>query len=112
MSQPPPRCLWICQAETCQLRGSAALLAALQASALPDGTAVAASGCLGQCSTGPSARVTPDETWYCRLTLDDITPLIENHLRDGHPLTHRLNPRFHFSFSMPPQPASPPDLPA
>ena len=100
MMNRPQRCLWICQSETCCQRGAAELLAAFVAAAaeLPDPVEVRASSCLGQCSTGPSARLTPDETWYCRLSPDDAIAIVNRHLRDGIPVTERLNPRFHMRF--------------
>jgi len=77
--------------------GAAGVMAAFAAVAVP-GVTVRASGCLGQCSIGPNARVLPDEIWYAHLTPADIEPIVEEHLRGGQPVDRLLNPRIHKQF--------------
>ncbi len=91
------RCVLVCQHRTCIRHGAAPVLAAFRAIAIPSVT-IQASGCLGQCSIGPNARVLPDEIWYARLTPADVEAIIEAHLRGGQPVDRLLNPRIHQSF--------------
>lgn len=97
-TQVPATQVMVCQHDSCRRNGSAAVLAALQAAELPEGVEVVPCDCLGQCSVGPSVRVVPEETWYCRLQPEDVPRLVAEHLRDGEPLADRLHPRFHMSF--------------
>lgn len=57
--------------------------------------AVAASGCMGQCSSGPTVRILPDDTWYCRLCPEDVAAIVSQHLGQGQPVVAHLHPRFH-----------------
>jgi (2Fe-2S) ferredoxin len=57
--------------------------------------AVAASGCMGQCSSGPTVHILPDDTWYCRLRPEDVAIIVKQHFGQGHPVAAYLHPRFH-----------------
>ena len=91
---PENRCVLICQNRSCLNNGSAEVLAAFQASEIP-GVVIESSPCLGQCSSGPTVRVVPDETWYCRVQPSDVSTIIEQHLLEGTPVEAKLNPRIH-----------------
>lgn len=93
-----PRCVLICQHQSCQRHGSIAVLETFQAASIPHVT-VESTGCMGQCSTGPTVRITPDEIWYCRVNPDAAHEIIEQHLQQGKPVTAKLNPRIHFTFN-------------
>jgi len=49
-------------------------------------------GCLKHCSQGVTVAVQPDNTWYARLTPDDVEPLCREHLVEGRPLAGREMP--------------------
>ena len=36
--------------------------------------------CLGQCATGPTVMVYPDNVWYAHTTLDDADKIIKEHI--------------------------------
>ena len=74
-----------------------ATLAAFQQADLPN-TVVEACGCQGQCSTGPTVRITPDETWYFRVRPEEVPEIVERHLKGGEPVAEKLNPRIHLRF--------------
>ena len=88
------RCVLVCQYRSCQKNGSAAVLEAFQAARLP-GVTVRGCGCQGQCSTGATVRVLPDETWYCRVKPSDVPAIAQQHLQNGRPVARLLHPRFH-----------------
>ena len=46
---------------------------------------VAESGCMGQCSSGPTVRIMPDNTWYCRVQPEDVDTIVNQHLKAGPP---------------------------
>ena len=94
------RCIMVCQHQSCQRHNSAEVLKAFESATqlLPD-VRVNSSGCMGQCSTGPTVRVTPDEIWYCRVKPTDIHVIVEQHLKGGEIVEAMLNPRIHMRFS-------------
>lgn len=98
LDQPPapsqPRCVLVCQHQSCQRHGSIATLAAFQDLPIP-GVTVEASTCMGQCSSGPTVRITPDEIWYYRVQADGVPEIVKQHLQEGKPVTAKLNPRIH-----------------
>ena len=44
-------------------------------------------GCLRICCYGPTAVVYPEGTWYHGLTADRIPRVVQEHLRDGRPIS-------------------------
>ncbi|MEG4516353.1 MULTISPECIES: (2Fe-2S) ferredoxin domain-containing protein [unclassified Microcoleus] len=93
-SQPEARCVLVCQYVSCLKNGSAAVLAAFEAQQVA-GVKVEACSCQGQCTTGPTVRVTPDEIWYCRVKPSDVPLIVEEHLKEGKPVEALFNPRIH-----------------
>lgn len=89
----------VCQHRSCLLSGSAEVLVAFQSAEVPLGVTVVASECLGQCSSGPTVRIIPEETWYYRVHPDDVPVIVEQHLKGGKPIEDKLNPRIHMRFS-------------
>jgi (2Fe-2S) ferredoxin len=87
----------VCQYRSCLANGSAEVLAAFEAAEIP-GVVVAGSGCQGQCSSGPTVRIIPEETWYCRVTVQDVSAIAEQHLKGGKVVEAKLNPRIHLHF--------------
>ncbi|WP_242050742.1 (2Fe-2S) ferredoxin domain-containing protein [Oculatella sp. FACHB-28] len=93
-AQAKRRCVLVCQHRSCLRSGSADVLAAFQAAATP-GVFVSASDCMGQCGSGPTVKVAPDNTWYCRVKPTDVPVIIEHHLQSDKPVEALLHPRFH-----------------
>lgn len=84
----------VCQYVNCQRSRSAEVLAAFQACAISD-VSIEACGCQGQCNMGPTVRVLPDDTWYCRVKPDDVSDIVEQHLVQDKPVERLLHPRLH-----------------
>jgi (2Fe-2S) ferredoxin len=93
------RCIFVCQHRSCLNNGSAKVLEAFETADIPQ-TMVESSGCMGQCTTGPTVRVLPDEVWYWRVTPKDVPVIIEQHLKSGKPVEAKLNRRVHLSTEM------------
>lgn len=90
------RCVLVCQNRSCKRNGAEAVLAAFKACTADMASVfVAESECTGQCSSGPTVRVMPDQTWYCRVTPDDVPRITEEHLTADTPVQSLLHPRFH-----------------
>lgn len=71
------------------------MLAAFLASPTPPEVEICASGCLGQCNMGPSVYVEPEGVWYCRVKPENVSAIVEQHLKQGKPVAELLHPRFH-----------------
>ncbi|XCM34778.1 (2Fe-2S) ferredoxin domain-containing protein [Planktothricoides raciborskii GIHE-MW2] len=97
IAQTTYKCVSICQYQSCQRNGSAEVLAMFQQLRLPEFT-VSGCGCLGQCSSGPTVKVNPDDVWYCRVKPTDVPEIIEQHLQEGKPVDRLLHPRIHPRF--------------
>ncbi len=93
------RCVLVCQHQTCLKNGSAKVLQAFNAFTIP-GVKVESSGCQGQCSSGPTVRILPDETWYWQVKPNDVPTIVEQHLHGGKPVEAKLNRRVHLSWEM------------
>ncbi|MBW4468658.1 MAG: (2Fe-2S) ferredoxin domain-containing protein [Pegethrix bostrychoides GSE-TBD4-15B] len=98
MSEVSPRTVLICQYRSCQRQGSSELLAAFEAAA-PDGVQIIPSDCMGQCATGVTVRVMPDDIWYWRVRVEHLSQIVQRHLCQNQPvielLHSRLNPGLH-----------------
>ena len=97
-SKPEERCVLVCQYKSCLANGSEAVLAAFEAADLNDFT-VMGTGCQGQCSSGPTVRIVPEEAWYCRVKTTDVPIIVEQHLKGGKRVEAKLHPRIHMRFS-------------
>ncbi len=95
MSYPQKRFVMVCQHSSCLVQGASELLLAWQTAALPEDVIVRTSGCQGQCSTSPTVRIIPEETWYCRVKPEDVNQIVEEHLKNGQPVERLLHPRIH-----------------
>jgi len=87
----------VCQYLNCIRNSSQEVLEAFQANPVPD-VDVLEVGCQGQCNMGPTVRVLPDETWYCRVKPEDVPLIVEQHLRQGAVVDRLLHPRMHPRF--------------
>ena len=45
-----------------------------------------AAGCLDQCSRGVSVVVYPEQVWYGRVTVGDVSEIVERHIFGGVPV--------------------------
>lgn len=93
-TSPSYKCVSVCQHQSCQRNGSAEVLAAFNQLKLPEFTA-SGCDCLGQCSSGPTVKVNPDNIWYCRVKPADVPEIVEQHLQQGKPVDRLLHPRIH-----------------
>ena len=84
----------VCQHRSCQRGGAEAVLEAFRQYQSPH-IVVVESDCMGQCSSGPTVKVMPGHTWYCRLTPEEVASIVEQHLGRGEWVRDRLHPRFH-----------------
>lgn len=100
MSEPSRRYLvMVCQHRSCVRSDSAPVLAAFQQYQSAH-LIVSGCECQGQCGSGPTVRVMPDDVWYCRVTPQDVPTIVEQHLSEnGTPVDALLNSRFHRSQS-------------
>lgn len=89
-------CVFVCQHTSCLAAGSAKVL---EAFGQVEGYDIVGSECLGQCSTGPTVRVTPEEIWYYRVQPGDVPQIVEQHLKGGEPVAAKMNPRIHLRYS-------------
>ncbi|MGO0123127.1 NADH-ubiquinone oxidoreductase-F iron-sulfur binding region domain-containing protein [Desulfothermobacter acidiphilus] len=95
---PPPgsprKRVLVCGGLTCGAAGSFSLAElleqAVQASGLEDRVLITTVGCMGLCEEGPLALVLPEEILYSRLRPEDVTAIVEEHLRDGKPVERCL----------------------
>ncbi|MEA5510104.1 (2Fe-2S) ferredoxin domain-containing protein [Crocosphaera sp. UHCC 0190] len=99
MNNLSPRCILVCQHSSCRAFGSSQVLFVFQLAKLPPDVVVMSTGCQGQCSSGPTVRITPEEIWYCRVQPQDVAIILEQHLYGGNPVTAKLHPRIHPNFS-------------
>ncbi|NJN57392.1 MAG: (2Fe-2S) ferredoxin domain-containing protein [Leptolyngbyaceae cyanobacterium SL_5_9] len=88
------RCVLVCQHRSCLRSDSAEVLAAFQATPVA-GVFVSASDCMGQCGSGPTVKIAPDNTWYCRVKPADVPLIVEQHLQSDKAVESLLHPRFH-----------------
>ncbi|MFE4106513.1 (2Fe-2S) ferredoxin domain-containing protein [Almyronema epifaneia] len=96
-SLPQRRCVLVCQNRSCLRSDSDQVLAAFQAQTeLP--IFVSPSQCLGQCGSGPTVKVMPDDTWYCRVKVADVAEIVAQHLHQNQPVKRLLHPRFHLQY--------------
>ncbi len=47
-------------------------------------------GCFGFCEKGPIVKVMPDDTFYCKVTPDDASKIVEDHLVGGNVYKRKL----------------------
>lgn len=93
------RTVMICQNCTCVDRGAAKVLAAFKDADLPEDIEIEGTGCQGQCSSGPTVRIVPEETWYCLVKPEDVPLIVKQHLKGGNPVQEKLHPRIHMRFT-------------
>jgi (2Fe-2S) ferredoxin len=96
--RPQRRCVLVCQHRSCLRNGSAEVLATFQAalsSELASGLFASGSECMGQCASGATVRIMPDNFWYCQIQPSDVQAIVQQHLWGDRPVEPLLHPRFH-----------------
>jgi NADP-reducing hydrogenase subunit HndC len=77
----------VCSGTGCNSSGSAAISDALEAEikkrGLDEEIKVVKTGCFGLCALGPIMIVYPDGTFYSRVTKEDVSEIVEEHLLKG-----------------------------
>lgn len=107
------RFVMVCQNRSCLRSGSDQVLAAFQERHCL-AAMISGSECLGQCGSGPTVRIVPDDVWYCRVKPEDVDEIVEQHLLGNQPVKRLLHPRFHpqyDAYSFPQPPTSPSSSP-
>jgi (2Fe-2S) ferredoxin len=94
----PKRCIMICHHTSCLKAGAARVFDAFAQEDLPEDVVLQKSECQGQCSTSPTVRIVPEETWYYRVKPSDVPLIVQQHLKGGLLVKDKLNPRIHFSW--------------
>ncbi len=84
----------VCQHRSCRKQGATAVLAAFQTLVTIDLTVIG-SACLGECGNGPMVLIIPAQIWYSRVHPDEVSAVVERHLKGGHPVVPMLYPKYH-----------------
>lgn len=53
---------------------------------------VTETSCLGPCAFGPTVVVYPDGVWYQKVTGDDVSEILEQHIKNGKPVERLFLP--------------------
>ncbi|MEK6557992.1 MAG: NAD(P)H-dependent oxidoreductase subunit E, partial [Candidatus Margulisiibacteriota bacterium] len=48
-------------------------------------------GCVGFCSEGPVMVIHPDDVTYCRVSVEDVPQIVQEHLREGRRVTRLIH---------------------
>jgi (2Fe-2S) ferredoxin len=88
------RSVLICQGKTCRKAGAVKVLEVFELNA-PEAVEVLASGCLGQCGNGPMVIITPEKVWYHRVSPEEVSAVVERHLKGGTPIQAMMYPDPH-----------------
>ncbi|MGB2926317.1 MAG: (2Fe-2S) ferredoxin domain-containing protein [Limnothrix sp.] len=84
----------ICCHQTCPKQGSGDVLQAFKAQA-PSSVEVIASGCLGECGSGPMVLVLPENVWYAHVQAADVPQIVMQHLIGDRPVKRKLYRKHH-----------------
>lgn len=88
----------VCRGPRCSAQGAGETASALSTGLgnrkiADDTVLVTLTGCLFPCAQAPVVTVYPDNIWYAQLTADRVGRLIDQHLRDGQPISGWLGTR-------------------
>ena len=93
------RYVFVCQNHSCLRQNSQEVLKTFKAKTENlVGVYIQPSSCLGQCSTSPTVKVTPDEIWYYRVKPEKVPLIVAQHLKGNKPVYDMLNSRIHPRF--------------
>lgn len=93
-SEITSKSILVCQNTTCRKQGSVQVLANFTAQLIPD-VKVVGCGCLGQCGNGPMVLVLPEHTWYNDVDPEEVSRIVQQHLREDKPVESMLYGKFH-----------------
>jgi (2Fe-2S) ferredoxin len=88
------RTILVCCHKTCSKQGAIAIFAMFQQLA-PSEFEVRATGCFGECGSGPMVKILPAEIWYAHVCRQDVSTIIQQHLMGNRPVRARLYRKFH-----------------
>jgi len=91
----PKRIVMVCDHTSCVKAGSHKVFEAFLKENLPLDVEIQKCECQGQCSTSPTVRIIPEETWYYRVKVADVPLIVKQHLIEGNRVKAKLNPRIH-----------------
>jgi len=57
-----------------------------------DKALISGSTCVGPCNLGPTVIIYPDGTWYSKVSLDDVTEIVDSHIIKGKPVERLILP--------------------
>jgi len=94
----------VCTGKSCSANGSEAVLEAFKAQLIAEQLLfykgnregpVQCSNCgsVGFCAIGPAVLVYPDGVWYAHVTPEDVSEIIESHLKGGVPVERLVRKR-------------------
>ena len=90
---------------TCPKKGAREFLAALKRSLQKAGlerqVQVLERGCFGLCNLAPNLYIEPDGIWYSRVTLKDVSAIVQQHLLKGKPVSRLIHYPKKGGFSVP-----------
>ncbi|MDB9528905.1 (2Fe-2S) ferredoxin domain-containing protein [Oscillatoria sp. CS-180] len=87
--------IMVCQHRSCSRNGAEQVLSEFQKHQ-SDTVMVSQCECQGQCGSGPTVRIMPENVWYCQVRPEDVETIVNEHLAsDGAPIQRMLNPRMH-----------------
>ena len=93
------RYVFVCQNHSCLGQNSQEVLKTFQAQTENwVGLYIEPSGCLGQFSTNPTIRVTPDTIWYYRVQPNNVPSIVTQYLKGNKPLDDLLKPKIYPRF--------------
>jgi (2Fe-2S) ferredoxin/ubiquinone/menaquinone biosynthesis C-methylase UbiE len=79
----------------CSAHGSARILELLRAEVAAQGLSgdvqITTSGSIGLCERGPNMIVYPEGIWYSAVTPDDVSEIVIEHFKNGHPVRRLVN---------------------
>ena len=77
----------ICRGTGCESQKAKAIYTALEAEVNKNGLAkkieVKFTGCHGFCQQGPTVMIEPEGTFYCQVTPEDVTEIVDSDLKNG-----------------------------
>ena len=79
MDRTVERTVLVCQNTVCRKQGSPKVLKALEAQ-VSEAVSVTGSGCLGQCGSGPTVLILPEQTWCLHVQPYLVPSVIKQHL--------------------------------
>ncbi|MFC2024269.1 NADH-quinone oxidoreductase subunit NuoF [Chloroflexota bacterium] len=85
------RTIFVCEGTGCVSGKSVEIRKALEKAVADSGLTnvkVDFTGCHGFCEQGPIAVIEPEGIFYTQITTEDVTEIVQSHLRDGKPVEH------------------------